>query len=293
MTKRLALSLPAGASIVQAAEALSAVLKKAGIAEHHSDARHLACAAFHVSHVDMVLRPDKAGRPEELARLEAFAARRLLREPVTRILGTRGFWSLDLAVRPNVLDPRPDTEVVVEACLDALGARKGGTISIVDLGTGSGAILAALLRECPQARGFGVDLSSHAAEATEQNLANLGLGQRGTILQQSWAEPLPGTFDLVVSNPPYIETSAIKGLDPEVRDFDPQLALDGGADGLDAYRDIAERIAGWLNENGILVVEIGASQAEPVKKIFENVGARLVMLRQDYAGHDRAMVWTI
>lgn len=293
MTEASNLHLPLCATIAQAMESLSALLKDAGIAEHHSDARHLACAAFQITHTDMVLRPDKEGGPEDVARLEAFAKRRLLREPVTRILGTRGFWSLDFAVRPNVLDPRPDTEVVVEACLGALGARRSDPISILDLGTGSGAIIAALLSECPQARGTAVDVSAEAAAAARHNLANLGLDNRGIVLEQSWMEPLPGPFDLVVSNPPYIETGAIGDLDPEVREFDPPLALDGGLDGLDAYRAIAERIRGWLSPDGVLVLEIGATQAEPVKAVFANTGARLLGLRQDYAGHDRALVWTI
>lgn len=284
---------PARASIAQATESLSALLKQAGIAEHHSDARRLVCAAFDITHIEMVLRPDKEGEPAELARLEAFATRRLLREPVTRILGTRGFWSLDFTVRPQVLDPRPDTEVVVEACLDALGSRRGDRFSILDLGTGSGAIIAALLSECPLARGIAVDLSSEATAAAKHNLAALALSDRVVVLQQSWLEPLPGPFDLVVSNPPYIETGVIGDLDPEVREFDPMLALDGGLDGLDAYRAIAERIRSWLSRDGILVVEIGATQAGAVKTIFENAGARLLALRQDYAGQNRAMVWVL
>lgn len=293
MTEGSTLRLPPFATIAQATDSLSALLKDAGIVEHQSDARLLVCAAFQIAHIDMVLRPDKASQPEELARLEAFAKRRLSREPVTRILGTRGFWSLDLAVRPNVLDPRPDTEVVVEACLDALGARKNEPISILDLGTGSGAIIAALLSECPQARGTAVDLSAAAAAAARHNLVSLGLHDRAIVLHQSWAEPLPGRFDLVVSNPPYIETGAIDGLDPEVHQFDPPLALDGGVDGLDAYRALAERIRGWLSPDGVLVLEIGAAQAEPVKTIFANAGAQFLGLRRDYAGHDRALVWTL
>lgn len=293
MTDAPILRLPLRASVTQAVECLNALLKAGGIAEHHADARLLGCAAFRVSHVDMVLRSDMTARPEDLARLEAFAKRRLAREPVTRILGSRGFWSLELAVRPDVLDPRPDTEVVVEACLEALAARQRDPISILDLGTGSGAILAALLKECPQARGVGVDQSIHAADAARHNINSLGLSDRGMILHQSWAEPLAGPFDLVVSNPPYIETDQIAGLDPEVREFDPRLALDGGPDGLDAYRDIAKRLGDWLTKDGILVVEIGAAQAESVTAIFKRAGSRFLTLRRDYAGHDRAIVFAL
>ena len=157
MTEAPILRLPQCATIAQATESLTALLKEAGISEHHSDARQLVCAAFQVAHIDMVLRPDKTAGPAELARLETFAKRRLLREPVTRILGMRGFWSLDLAVHADVLDPRPDTEVVIEACLDALGARRNDPISILDLGTGSGAIIAAAPR--PKARPLVLPLS--------------------------------------------------------------------------------------------------------------------------------------
>lgn len=280
------------ATISQSLAAMNALLREAGIGEHESDARRLVCAAFGVAHIDLVLRPDTKAGQAELTRLEAFAKRRLDHEPVTRILGTRGFWSFDLAVHQNVLDPRSDTEVVVEACLEALGARAKEPLTILDVGTGSGALAAALLTECPQAYGWAIDLSPDAVAAATQNLATLGLSERVTVARQSWSEPLPTQFDLVVSNPPYIETQAIADLDPEVRDFDPLLALDGGADGLDAYRAIADKQETWLKADGLLAVEIGAAQAAPVQAIFEAAGARLVQLRQDYAGRDRAMIWS-
>ncbi|MFN3889985.1 MAG: peptide chain release factor N(5)-glutamine methyltransferase [Beijerinckiaceae bacterium] len=280
------------ATIAQASGKLNALLRDAGVDEHEADTRRLVCAAFGIAHIDLVLRPDVKADGVMLSRLAEYTSRRLNREPVTRILGARGFWSLDLAVQPNVLDPRPDTEVLVEACLDALGPRAKEPLTILDIGTGSGAIIAALLSECPRAQGWAVDVSPDAVSAAGQNLSRLGLADRVTVLHQSWSESLPCRFDLVASNPPYIETAAIAGLDPEVRNFDPALALDGGPDGLDAYREIAGRMPVWLKDDGVLAVEIGSGQAKPVRAIFEAVGARFLQLRQDYAGNDRAMVWT-
>lgn len=255
------------------------------------DARRLVCAALGVRELDLILNPEVQAGTGELARLEEFTRRRLAREPVTRILGSRGFWSLELSVCPGVLDPRPDTEVLVEACLATLGSRINEPINILDVGTGSGAIIAALLVECPLARGWAIDLSPEAAAAAGNNLARLGLAGRASVLCQSWSEPLPVRFDLVVSNPPYIPSSQIDGLDPEVREYDPMLALDGGEDGLEAYRSLAARCTAWLKEDGFLALEIGADQAKAVQPIFEKSGLRLIALRQDYAGRDRALVW--
>jgi release factor glutamine methyltransferase len=279
------------ATVAQCLAVLNALLRAAGLDNAESDARSLVCAAFGIARLDLVLRPDANAGLVERTRLEGFAIRRLQREPVTRILGARGFWNIELAVRPNVLDPRPDTEVLVEACIDALGARVGEPLAILDVGTGSGALIAALLKECPYAHGWAIDVSADAVEAATANLAALGLASRATVWRQSWADALPTRFDLVVSNPPYIATGEIAHLDPEVRDFDPRLALDGGADGLDAYRAIAAHRRDWVKPGGLLAVEIGSSQAASVKAIFEGAGARLLELREDYGGRDRALVF--
>lgn len=268
-----------------------AILRKGGIEDYELDARLLVCAALQVSHVELLLKAHCPASPANLARLEQFTRRRLAREPVTRILGARGFWSLELAVHPEVLDPRPDTEALIEACLEALGSRVSEPISILDVGTGSGAIIAALLAECPLARGWAIDLSPKAAAVATENLGRLGLADRATVLCQSWSEPLPVRFDLVASNPPYIASGEIARLDPEVREFDPVLALDGGSDGLDAYRSLAIHHVAWLKDGGLLGLEIGADQALAVQAIFEAAGAELVALRQDYGGRDRALIW--
>ena len=279
-------------SIADVLTTASALLQQAGIENHATDARRLVCAALGIANIDLILRPESIAQTKGLARLDEFMERRVNREPVTRIIGARGFWSFELAVHANVLDPRPDTEVLIEACLESLGARRNEPLAILDVGAGSGAIIAALLIECPQAQGWAIDASPEAVAATSSNLAALGLEDRVTVAQQSWADPISTRFDLVVSNPPYIESAAIASLDPEVREYDPMLALDGGPDGLDAYRAIARQSATWLKKDGLLALEIGSSQAASVKALFEVTGARMIQLRTDYAGRDRAMIWT-
>lgn len=279
-------------SIAESLGALKDLLRNAGVDDWDRDARILACAAFNVAQIDLILRPDAAAPPEALARLADFTRRRLNREPVTRIIGSRGFWTFEMEVRPDVLDPRPDTEVLVEMCVAGLEGRRTEALEFLDIGTGSGALLAALLSEFPHARGCAIDISSHAVAAAQRNLATLGLGERGVVLWQSWADPLPQKFDLVVSNPPYIPSADILTLDPEVRNFDPTLALDGGPDGLDAYRALAKLWRNWLNPGGFLGLEIGATQAADVGRLFEATGVRLVDRRKDYAGNDRALLWT-
>ena len=274
----------------QALAALERLFQEAALHDSNGDARRLLCAALEFNRLDLALRPDTLIDDAALERLRALAMRRLRREPVTRILGARGFWSIDLDVHENVLDPRPDTEIVVEAALEALGSRTGEPLRILDVGTGSGALIAAILSELPNAAGWGIDISPHAVAAARWNLSKLELGHRAKVLQQGWATPLALDFDLVVSNPPYIETAAIAGLDPEVRDYDPRLALDGGPDGLDAYRELAGRHKDWLKPGGVMVVEIGATQAQAVRALFEASGAHVRGLRQDYAGRDRALV---
>lgn len=283
-------SLADCATVAQSLAALERMLSASGIADSMADARLLVCAAFGMNKLDLALRPDAPVDAAQRDRLNAMAQRRLRREPVTRILGARGFWSLDLDVHPNVLDPRPDTEIVIEASLEALGPRRGEPLRILDIGTGSGALMAALLTELPQATGWAIDISPDAVAAARGNLTRLGLDHRTHVSLQGWADPLPHAFDLVVSNPPYIETAAIAALDPEVRNHDPHLALDGGPDGLDAYRELAARRKGWACPGGLMAVEIGASQAEAVKALFEAAGARVMALHRDYAGLDRALV---
>lgn len=285
-------SLRGGVTIGEAVAAVSAALRASGVEDAEGESRQIVCAALAVTRIDLLLRAETPADPQGLNNVRELADRRMRREPLSRILGRRGFWDLEIAVYPDVLDPRPDSEAVIEAALDAMGDRREQPLRILDAGTGSGALIAGLLSAFPRAIGWAVDISPAAVEAANANLRRLGFANRATVLRQDWREPLPVPFDLVVSNPPYIETAAIATLDREVREHDPVLALDGGLDGLDAYRSLARLASGWIRAEGTLVVEIGAGQAAGVKTIFGEAGARLTSLRQDYGGRDRAMVWT-
>lgn len=222
------------------------------------------------------------------ALLARMVARRLAREPVDRIIGSRGFWTLDLVVTPDVLSPRADSETLIRAALEHLP--KAQIRSVLDLGTGSGALLLAILAECPDAKGVGVDLSPAALAVARQNAARTGLAERCRFIEGSFAAARGQRFDLLLSNPPYIPTADIAALDPEVRAHDPHLALDGGADGLAAYREIVPLLSDLLTEDGITVLEIGVGQAADVVALGEAAGLSLVEVRADYGGIERAVV---
>ena len=217
--------------------AAEARLRAAGVDTPELDARLLAEHALGLTREQLLMNPDAPVAPEAAARLHALVERRAAREPVSRILGERAFWTLELALNPDTLDPRPDTETIVEAALDALPGRDA-PLRILDLGTGTGCILLALLAERPNATGLGIDLSPQAVAAAAANAAPNGLAERARFQTGNWGDGLAERFDLVVSNPPYIPSGDIASLDPEVREHDPLRALDGGTDGLDAYRAI-------------------------------------------------------
>jgi len=247
----------------------------------------------HVLGLDATGLVARAGEPADAAAVAAalaLAARRGRGEPVARITGTKGFWTLDLALSPETLVPRPDTETVVEA---ALGwARRSGRadapLAILDLGTGSGAILLALLSELPAAHGLGIDRAEGAARTAGANASRHGLEGRAAFAVSDWATAVAGRFDLVVSNPPYIPREEIAALAVDVRDFDPDIALDGGPDGLDAYRIILAGLDGLLAAEGRGFLEIGKGQAQSVSAIAESHGFRAV-LHRDLAGIDRVV----
>jgi release factor glutamine methyltransferase len=220
------------------------------------------------------------------ALLGALAARRLAGEPIDRVLGRRGFWTLDLCVTPAVLSPRSDTETVVRAAL----RHAPDADTILDLGTGSGAILLALLAELAEAAGVGVDLSGAALDVARANASRNGLADRAAFLQGGWDAAIGRRFDLVVSNPPYIPTAEIVGLDREVRDHDPHMALDGGADGLTCYREIVLLLPRLLTPGGIAVLEIGFGQGDAVAALAEAAGLAVVETRPDLGGAPRAVV---
>jgi release factor glutamine methyltransferase len=222
-------------------------------------------------------------------KVEAYAARRAAGEPLSRILGRREFWSLSFALTPDTLDPRPETETVVEAALAAFAARRGEALRLIDFGVGSGALIAALLSEFPAAQGVGVDVSAAAAAQARANLAALGLAARADICVCDWGAGIEGRFDLIVANPPYIRSADIAGLTREVAEHDPRLALDGGPDGLDAYRALAPHVARLLAPGGWFFFEIGEGQAEEVKAIAGHAGLAATTTHNDLAGIARVI----
>lgn len=265
----------------------SDILRDAGIETASLDARLLLLDAENCDHAALIRDPDHLLSPEGERRLQDMLRRRLSGEPTTRIVGHRAFWTLDLLVTPDVLDPRPDSECLVSSAMDRLGPARDAPLRILDLGTGSGALLLALVAECPLAFGVGLDLSPRACAVAKANAERNGLAGRVEIRQGSWTSSLEGAFDVVVSNPPYIETAALAGLDVAVRDHDPALALDGGADGLTAYRDIMAVLPALMG--GFAVLEVGQGQAPAVRKLAERVGLVQLELRRDLGGIPRAL----
>jgi release factor glutamine methyltransferase len=261
-----------------------------GIDNAALDARLLLCAALGIDHTVLIGNPDRPIGATAAAALAKLARRRLKREPASRVLGRREFWGLEFALSPAVLDPRADTEILVEAVIDELASRREMPLRVLDLGIGSGAILAALLHHFPNGFGVGIDISETACRVARGNLASLGLARRAGIVCGDWASPLRGTFDAIVSNPPYIASRELERLAPEVRDHDPKLALDGGEDGLDAYRIIVPGLAQLAAREGFVALEIGAGQAAGVGQILKSYGFAGWVIRRDLAGHDRVVV---
>jgi len=258
-------------------------------AQAQEDARALLRAAADLSRLELAMRPQAPLTVEHADALSRYAARRAAREPVSRILGERGFWTLDLLVAPHVLDPRPDTETLIETTLDLIGEKRDAPLTILDLGAGSGAIVCALLSELPAARAVAVDLSPHACAAASENLARCGLSARASVLRGRWGEALSARFDVIVSNPPYVRAGEIPLLDPEVRVYDPALALDGGADGLDCYRAIIVDLPRLLAEGGFVAFEVGADQAVSVASLLGAQGFRIERVGRDLGGHERVV----
>lgn len=263
-------------------------LRAAGVPEAMVDARILAAAAFALSREEMLLEPHRPVEADAQARFRAMIERRCAREPVARILGSREFRSLDFGLGPDTLEPRPDSETIVEAAV-TFGQTFPGDIRVLDLGTGTGCLLLSVLSELPGATGVGSDIAAGAIEVASRNAENLGLSDRVRFVCTDWTDGLDGSFDLILSNPPYIATAEIAVLAPEVAAYDPSTALDGGADGLDAYRALAPRALEVLSPSGVVVLEIGAGQQDDVISIFGAVGFGLVDIRSDLGGHARAL----
>ncbi|MBP8938422.1 MAG: peptide chain release factor N(5)-glutamine methyltransferase [Agrobacterium sp.] len=268
-------------------------LQMAGVADPLLDARLLIGEVIAFSLTDFVMKPDRPITREEQARIASMIERRAGGEPVYRILGHREFHGLDLLLSKETLEPRPDTEVLVDTLLPALrdAVSQKGSARILDLGTGTGAICLALLKECPDATGIGSDISTGALETAAKNASRNGLETRFEIMQSDWFEKISGSFDIIVSNPPYIRSDIVTTLDREVRHHDPMAALDGGQDGLAPYRLIAADAGRFLVENGIVGVEIGFDQRLDVSTIFASNGFSLVEAVKDYGGNDRVLIF--
>ena len=256
------------------------------------DARILTGSVLGLDLTGMIAAATRRVNDDEAARLDNYALRRLAGEPVARIIGLKEFWGLPLRLSPATLVPRPDTETVVEAALEIVrrSSKSDGSLRLADLGTGSGAILLALLSELPAASGIGTDLSEAALGTARSNASRLGLLARAAFVTCSYGAALAGPFDLIVSNPPYIRTADIATLDTGVRNHDPHSALDGGADGLDGYRAIIPDATRLLVPGGALVVEVGHNQSSDVEGLMVRAGlAPAGRPKADLAGIDRVI----
>ena len=264
-------------------------LKSAGIDQPWREARLLLAEASGIAPATLIAWPERLVALDDLDRLSSWLDRRVAQEPLSRILGRREFWSLPFIVTPATLDPRPDSETVIEAALTALPDRSA-PLRILDFGTGTGCLLLALLSEYPQGWGIGIDRSADAARVAAANAAALAMGGRAAFVVGDWDTAISGQFDLIVANPPYIASGEIAGLMPAVRDYDPVTALDGGTDGLDPYRRLSVAATRLLRSGGTFIAEIGAGQAADVGTLFGAAGLAITEVRADLGGIERAAV---
>jgi release factor glutamine methyltransferase len=283
----------AGQTVETARRILAALLRTKAIESAELDARLLVGAVLGLDLTGLITAAPQRLTETEAALLDDFADRRVAGEPVARILRTKEFWGLPLSLTSATLVPRPDTETIVEAALEILRAEgdRDRRLRVADIGTGSGAILLALLSEWPDAWGVGTDISEDALRAATANARQLGFAPRAAFVACDYAAALSGRFDLIVSNPPYIRSADIDGLAAEVRDHDPRQALDGGADGLDAYRLIVPEAARLLAPGGTLVLEVGHDQCRDVTRLLTITGLNLWgKPKVDLAGIPRAVM---
>ncbi len=264
-------------------------LAQAGVETPAVDVRVLAAAALGLDRAALLTQGGRVLSAEEEARLTLYIERRCAREPVARILGARAFWGHDFALNEATLEPRPDTETLVETALQMLAARRDAPLRVLDLGTGTGAILLSLLGEWEKATGLGVDIAPRAIEQARQNAAALGLDARASFQLGDWLAGVTGRFDVIVSNPPYIPAGEIPELMPEVRCYDPRAALDGGADGLAPYRHLAPLLPDYLQPQGVVLFEVGQGQAADVAALLARAGLKPGPMVQDLAGIDRCV----
>jgi release factor glutamine methyltransferase len=265
-------------------------LANAGIEQPQRDARLLLESIGGFSSAQIIAFPERNLDAGQCSAFRELIARRKSREPVSRILGRREFWSLPFKVSQDTLDPRPDSETLVEAVLDRIVDRRA-EVKLLDFGTGTGCLLLALLSELPQAQGIGIDLNPGAVAVAGENAAALGFADRTEFRVGDWGKNLEGRFDIIVSNPPYIEATAIQNLDPEVANHDPHLALSGGPDGLDAYRMLLPEADRLLAPDGWIALEIGQGQGDSVRRIAASLGLRDMGSKRDLAGIERCLMF--
>ena len=274
--------------IRDALEAAARALEGAGIAGAKAEARALAAFVTGLTPAQIFSRDDTELSDADAARFDAVIRRRITGEPAAYIIGLREFWSLPFKVTPATLIPRPDTESVIELVMQ-LFADRARPQRILDIGTGSGCLVLALLDIYADACGIGTDISAPALSVASENAKALGLSDRATMIEGAWSAQQAGPFDLIVSNPPYIPSPDIATLEPTVRAFEPLSALDGGADGLDAYRNVLAEVPDILSNAGWVVLEVGIHQADPVTEIARNLGLVEGPWQCDIAGIDRAL----
>jgi len=280
--------------LAEALREIGSRLAPAGIAEPRREARLLLAAATGLSPAELVAEPKRPLDEAAAGRLAELARRRESREPLSRILGRREFWSLSFALGPETLDPRPDSETLIEAALAWLGPRRGRaegpTLKILDLGTGTGCLLLALLSELPRAEGLGIDAQPGAVAVARANAETLGLSARARFRTGDWGRGIGQQFDIILCNPPYVPAAEIDRLEPEVARFDPWLALSGGSDGLDSYRALALQLPDLLAEEGRAFIELGFGQVAGATRLFEAGGLQAVDCRSDLAGIPRCLI---
>jgi release factor glutamine methyltransferase len=250
------------------------------------DARILLEFSLNISHEQIILNPDKELTNKELEHYKTLLERRFKGEPISHILGKRSFWNYEFTINKNVLDPRPDSEALIESVLKIF-PDKNIKLNILELGIGSGCLIITLLKEFQNAKGTGIDISSKALKIAQKNAENLNVSNRLNLIKSDWFNKINGKFDLIISNPPYIPSKQIEALQTEVKDYEPILALDGGKDGLDYYRKTAEQSSNFLNKNGYICLEIGQNQYKDVIEIFKQQGFSVEFYKKDLANIER------
>ena len=264
-------------------------LGEAGVEQPRRDARLLLCQALGSGPEGLISEPRRVLDGEEKRRADRLLARRAAREPVARIIGQREFWSLPFALAPATLDPRPDSETLIDSVLAELRGSDGAP-TVLDLGCGSGCLLLALLSELPGAWGLGIDIAEACPATARGNAARLGFADRSAFLQGDWGEAVAPGWDIVLCNPPYLRSSEIESLEPEVALFEPRRALDGGPDGLEAYRRLLPQVARLLDPAGLAALEVGPGQARPVSRLAQDNCLLTTRVSKDLAGRERCLI---